>query len=726
MRIVLCAALGCGLLVSAAIGQVQPGPQRGRLPPGFPGRPGMTPPGQPAMPVDPLTAPPRPTSAAPLDLSGSWKGVYVGDDVVIHAELVLTTDAAKRTLTGELRYTASPPPGSRRAQPGAQGTSKVTGVVDPGTRAVTLAVAGAMKPSPSPLFAPPPGAQTRLIAVYSVEREELAGQIQSPYASKADAPFFVFARGQGAKGIDQIADHVAAALPGGHPPFKPSGSVPGDEAITTWASKLNDEYGASANAGIDDAVFVRALHLFGDAAFKPVFGESYDAIDHGRLVKLAQKLGGIRACAYFQYSVAPSGPRVLAVAAARTIDAWESGMLAHFRNDPAVDSSFDDLAATASVIKERVPYAWPSEGKAMGGTLEELRTRLAAGALAASVDKTLGDASGMLGAQALASWARNNETMLRHCGPADREAAQQKIDAKLDSLLDQLLAEPLSRIDALGTRGSALRDGAAWYSDLAKRFAFALSRPPVQRAIARLMVRREKDYAAALESILQRISAAPTTQALDAIFQPDLSVPGDPSLKPYAPIAEAAKKRRLEIDHAFQMTLFSKQEHEWMDPPESGHINVKKFEGSAPDAESIRLAVLRGMAFGTGKMIDAHTARSVTRTNGSFLLPFAAIIKMSDEHLEAFRPVEGTHDFECKYTVVLQMAIADDNLLASYDAVVRKGMEQQMEMMNKLLKGAASIPHIHTLRLYEDGWGVPELRDVGTAESVIDGFLKQR
>ena len=681
------------------------------------------------MPVpqpDPLTSPPRATSATPIDLSGTWKGLYIGDDAVIRAELVLTTDATKRTLTGELRYSASPAPGQRRAQPGAQGSSKVTGIVDPGTCAVTLAVAGAMKPAMSPLFAAPPGSQTTLFAVYSADREELAGQIQPPYTHKADAPFFIFARGKGEKGIEPIADRVATALPGGHPPLKPSGSLPGDEAITKWASTLNHEYGAHANAGIDDAVFVKALHLFSDAGFKPVFGDSYDTIDPGRLVKLAQRLGGMHGCEYMQYAVTPSGPRVLAVAATRTIDSWEGWMLAHFRNDPAVASAFDDLAATAAAIKERVPYTWPSEQTAMEGTLEELRTRLAAGALAASVDRTISNANGMPGAQALASWPKDNEAMLQHSAPADREAAVHRVNTRLDSLLGDLLAEPLATLDKLGAGAAALRDGAAWYANLMKEFAFALSRPPVQQAIARLSARREKDYASAVESILQRIAAAPTTQAVDAIFQPDLSVPGDAALASYAPIAAAAEQRRLQIDHAFQLTLFSKQEKEWMDPRESGHIDVKKFEGNAPDAESIRLAVLRGMAFGTGKLIDAHTARSVTRTNGSFLLPFSAIIKMSDEHLEAFKPVEGTHDFECEFTVVLQMGIADDNLLASYSPEVRKGMEQQMEAMNKLLRAASSVPHIHTLRLYESGWGVPALRDQGTAETVIDQFLKTR
>ncbi len=720
-------ALLGGLLVSITWAQPpQPGQRPSRLPPGFPR------PGQPAAITDPLLAPPRATSAASVDLSGTWKGLYIGDDVVIRAELVLTTDATKRILTGDLRFSAPPGPGVRGPAP-APGSSRITGIVDPGTRAVTLATTGEVKPGPRKIADGPPGQQTRLHAVYSAARDELAGQFQGPYGAKSDAPFFIFARGDdGVKRIEQVAARVAAALPGGHGPIKPSGSIPGDEALAKWGSKLGDEFGKNGIAGDPERMFLKALPLFSDANFKPVFGETYDAIDHGTLVKAAQRLGGtdprggarpdpqfVRDYGQLQYLIVPSGPKMLAVAAARTIDAWEAEMLTHFKSDPPVASSFEDLAATGAAIKERVTYAWPSGLKAADAALEGAKTGLGAGALASKLDRALSEAQGLPGARALAAWPKDNEAMLKACTPAEREEAQKRLGAKLDSMLDGLLVEPLGRLDKLGTGWGALRDGAAWYTNLMRDFGFAMDRPPVQAAIARLSARREKDYTAGLEAILQRIAAATTGKALDAVLEPDLSVPGDTALASYAPIAEAAKKRRLQIDHDFQMSLFSAQERGWMDPPESGHIDVKKHAGEAPDAESIRLAILRGYAFGTGKLLDGHAARSVTRTQ-SLMLPFSAIMTMSDEKLESFVPVEGTSDFACSYTAVLQVGIAEDNLFANWDAVVKKNSEEMVRLINQGLRAAAGMSNSQTFRLYEDGWGVPSMRAQGAAEAAVN------
>lgn len=107
------------VFLAAAASAQQPPPQRGRLPPNFPGRPNAA---QPVKLLDPLAAPPRPTDAPSLDLSGSWKGVYCSDDSVIIADLTLTTDAREvKILTRRLDGSAS---AARCGRP-ATGTGRV-------------------------------------------------------------------------------------------------------------------------------------------------------------------------------------------------------------------------------------------------------------------------------------------------------------------------------------------------------------------------------------------------------------------------------------------------------------------------------------------------------------------------------------------------------------------------------------------------------------------------
>lgn len=710
------------LLATVASAQQQPTPQRGRLPPNFPRGPA-----QPVQIIDPLQAPPRPSDAAPLDLSGTWKGVYFSaNDSVILADLTLTTDAARRTLTGELRFKTLPPPSARGrdAQP-VEGSSKATGQVDPGSRSVLLALPGGFGPVVG--FMPP---DMRMRAVYATERGELAGQFERPSGPRPEDFYFLFAREQDAARIKSFAQHAAAL----QPPFKASGSAPAEEALAKWVAEYEKEYPTDPGGGVA-GISARGLPLLNDAHFKPLFGDAYDTIDFGRLgaamrrvgapvggggsynVPFAQKYG------FMQYILWPSPPKLVSVAAMRTIDAWEQETLAHFQKDPAVASAFDDIAAFQQVVKDRVTYAWPSDRRSKEAVFEETRTRMAPAALAANVERAITGASDLAGAKSLASWSKDNAPMLKYCAQPDRDAAQQRIDTKLDAAIEQLLADSNGQLQKLGTGAPAVRAGAAWYRSLMSQFAFAGQRPPIRASIDRLSARRDQDLAAGQEHLLQQIAACKTTADVDAIILNDVSVPGDESKPAYGAIADAARTRKAAIQEATMMSLFSADEKEYMDRP--GHIDLAKGRGKAPSAESIRLAILRGYAGRTGTMIDAHTARSVTRSMSLFI-PFPMIVSVTNESLRSFHAIEGTNDFECDYTVLAQLSIPQDNVIANYDAEVRKGADGMMKLANGFSLAASSTPCVQKFHLYEDGWGVPSMRDLAGAESALDALLKPR
>lgn len=712
------------LFISTAGAQQPQVPQRRQPPAGYPNRP-------PAA-IDPLTAPTRPTVAPPIDLSGSWRGVYWAEDTIILADLVLTTDAAKRTVTGDLHYTTVPGPLLRGAK-ALEGNSKISGVVDPGALTLLLEAAGDIRP-PTGMFAKPPGAKgVRLCGIYSATRNEIAGQVVSSFGSR-DKPYFLFARAEGAAKIKPLAEHAAKA----QGPQTASGSPPSDEALAKWAARYGQEYDDNKLGGGVAGTSARALPLLNDANFKPVFGESYDTIELGKLAAAMRRAGAavgagslgrlnspdakfVREHGNIQYMLWPSEAKIVSVAATRAIDAWEAELIKRFQSDPPVASAFDDLAAAQAAIKERVTYAWPSDTSATEAALEQSKSRLGGSTLTANVERAISGASGLAGAKALASWAKDNAEMLKACTDTERAGAQQRIDAGLDAILDQLLAEPLKQVASFDTGAQAGSAGAAWYTSLIAQFGFAAERPPVRHAIERLMARRDQDLAASRDQLSTRIAACKTVPEVDAIFQADLSIPGDSSLPSYAALAEVASKHKQQIQYDFMMSLFATDEKEYMDRP--GHIDVKKGAGKAPSKEAIRLAFVRGMAGGTAGMIDDHTARYVSR---ELIIPFPLNVRFSEEELLDFAPIPDSPDFECRIKILIQMTLPQDNLLSQYSPNVRKGVEDMVTLANTLGRAAASESQKEVLHLYEDGWGIPRLRASGGAAAAIDAMLKPR
>ncbi len=728
MKAMSCTVLVALLLASTAGAQVQPQiPSRG-VRPRYPGAPAAK---LPAVPPDPLSQPPRPSTAARMDVSGVWKGVYSCDDAVILAELTLQADEAGRVLSGDVKFRSFPPPNARGrdAQP-RELASKVSGQADPGSRTVLLDVPEGIRATMNLPGQPLQMKQRRLEAVVWAHGSELAGQFTSTMGN-AERPYIVFVRPDQEARIKSLAEHVAPFPL----PVKASGSVPGDAALAKWSDRFIAEYGKEGLGTSVDQISAKALPLLNDDTFKPLFGESYDTISYGKLGAGMRRAGAAvsgggsfdvafaKDHGYIQYMLWPSAPKLISVAAMRSIDAWRVETMGHYRSDPPAATAFEDIGEFQKAIKERAVYAWPSEKRAADESIEGIKKSMATGALAANVEWSVSRASGIPGARALVSWSQDNATMLGYCSASDRAAAQGKIDAKQDEILTGLLGPEVAKLEKLGVGSAAVRGGAEWYRATLSQFSFAAQRPPVVKAVERLSTRREQDLGAAREQILQQIAACKTTEEVDAIFGRDLTVPGDDQLAAFGPLADAGRQKKGQIQLAFQMTLFSPQEREWMDRP--GHIDVVKWAGHAPSKESIRMALLRGWAFGTGTQIDDHTSRHVTRAR-TLGIPFPMVVRMSDESLQEFHPSQDGKGFDCRHSIVMQFSIPKDNVIAGFDEVVRKAVDTQTELMNSLIKSLSGESTWETFRLYEDGWGCPRLRENGAAEAAIDELLKRR
>lgn len=702
-----------------------------------------------------------PATRPAVAVGGAWKGVFCQDNSVFLADLTLDDagGGGGGAITGELHFTSvlGSMGVARTARP-VEGGWRVTAVVEAGSRTVTISpLAGTRPAAPvSPMQMQPMPPQV-MAAVYVAAGDELAGQWQPKFARQDVAPnYFLFERPAKAEAMQRLADRAAslalpvrAARPVRGAQAAPAVTAPGPDELKAWAKRYEEEYPGRATVDPTEKLAMQAMPLLNDATFKPLFGERYDAVDVQVLLEAIQRARGMplrgpnglpvgrqdfdfsRQYGYLEYVIRPTPPRTIAVAAMRAIDAWEAEQVERFQKGDASANTFDEMAATQKAIHERVVYAWPSDRKKTDELFEKMRGSHAGEGLMASVDKAVGGASGIAGAQALAGWAKANASALEHASVADREAATGKVNERLDALLKEAMEPEVAKLAALSAGGGdALGRGVVWYENVTKQFAFAKDRPPVREAIAQLLKRRPQDIIDGRAMMVAAIARARSDNEIDLFFARDLGVPGDQDAPGYAVLAEAAKQRKADIEKEKILATYSERERAMMDPTRPGHLLLAKMNPNvAPTAEEVRLAVLRGWAFGNGKMIDANTARHVSMVNPPVPIPFPfpIHINITNERLVDPMPkrLKDSDLWEVHYKMRMKIEFPKDNPLASYDRETRKGYDMMAEMVNKA-SDAVDDTYAQQLRLYEDGWGVPELRAAGAADGVLGQLMKVR
>lgn len=786
------------ILTSVALAQEQPG-AGGRVRPGAsapppqrasPRRPVIPPPTGP-NPLDPLTVLARRTQAAPIDLAGTWTGLYAVNDTIFIADLTMSADDAdKRHLTGQVHVTTIPAKPAVGPTPApAETTWKIEGRVDPGDAAVFFQHRG--------FISQPPGStmpQISFAGVYSAERKEIAGQTWTINAYGPTSPYFLFARSENAAAIKAFAAHAAQSL---SRLTAGDGAPPSDEEIAKWADKYEQEYpGSVANDSLDKVV-LQSLPLLNDATFKPVFSQPYDTIDYGLLALSMQRVGApvarapraapgipgepgqrvrqpmdpaarqqavqdaivrqqaMQAAAaqaiaernaaraagraggrgpapapvasfatkymFLQYVLRPAPARVIAAAAMRTEDAWESEQLAHYQKSPAISSTFDDLAALEAALPVRRLYAWPSEKKAWPATIEAFRTQLAGATLAANVQHETSTAAGKPGAELLATWATDNAVLLKHVPDADRVAAQARIDDKLDAVLDGLLAQPRAAMAAFPSGGAALRAGALWYDTFFEEFHFAATRPPVKKILADLHAERDRDLSASLNDFIGIVAHAESLPAVASVFSSNFGVPGDATLHDLPKLKAAADERKFELDQAHMMSLFSEDEKKLMDKP--GHIDLTKARGAKPSPDDVRLAFLRMYAASNGELLDDHSAKFTTRMGSMLFIPFSCEFKLNGFKVLEVVPGRNEGEFDCTFTADIECHIPHDNAISSVSPPTQQGMDSAAAMMNVVLHQYADEQRQLTIILDEKGWRPPNIDLVSDMERGLDNLL---
>lgn len=645
-------------------------------------------------------------------------------------------DANANILAGTFDLRSAPNPQFFLIAPGAKGEQLVTDIVrsaHPSAEAQQRAEALQQRANVERTMQTvrqnlPPGTAEKMA---EAQRKRL--QERQAARDKALAMISQLPEGAREKAKEAIQQRQAIEAPPN--PSETSWSGPTPAAIVQWASRLKTEMpGMDLRNTTFDKLYLTARNLFEDDTFKPCFGITFEEMNpYQRLTVVnvftrnaQQQLLEYQFLARPFRTVGEFGTPDITVSIhwQRSVRAWVRDVNTVFAALPAARASFASMTKAEAMAAVELAYLWPSERGELATTLAQTRTRLAVPVLNDSAASLIASAHDISGARDLASWDKREAELLQYAPQSDREQMQQRISTKLDALLEQLLAGELRALPGFGRGIAAVEAGGRWYQTFAKSYDFAQTRVPFQKALQRFRQARNRSLGEAASAITGKLEGAKSEAEIKSMLASYLSCPGDESTEAARAIHQLANQRLAYVKEQELLAMYSKDERAIMDRP--GQLNLAKLgkeQPWAPSEEEVRLALLRGFAFGTGQMIDPHTAKMMSRMNG-LLVPVTMIVRIDRLNITRFAYVEEAHDYLVEYTADMSFALPTKDPLWDTDPNLRQGGQMACNMANATAKLLAEERTVQAFHLYSDGWGVPELRQKGAGEAGVDAMLK--
>jgi hypothetical protein len=684
------------------------------------------------------------TAAAPTDvsqISGTWNGVSFAYPELFAIKLELQTDAMGG-LTGQLQYSPAHP--SRQLFNNSKGSYKVTGKYDAASRTFYLKPgawvdrdqAGTGNPSPTagildartgelaglgvnnnPLlpvmmvlarddagsnliehavksgiandrFRPPPSPEQ--LAAREAQQAHAAKMAEQRAARRQ--PRSGAATNKTATGGNDAAsgDETAETAPADEPTqYQP----PTLDQIVAWASRIKQEKpDLDVGGSTGEQVYLLARNLFADDSFKPTFGTTYDQLTQTQryvILRLLHKNGNeLRSNGngvvtlldrpFMYVGTGSAAEMTVVVLWQRPVRGWVENMESSMTQMSGEASDFDNIATMESQVKTSVALLWPSESAKFTKLIADTRTRLAVPILEASAVSTIASASGIEGVRSLTGWMTRQKKLLQYA-PADEQAKLQKrLDAKVDELLEGLVAQDIRAIPNLGRGLEAVNAGNKWYGQLVQNYGFAIHRPLLVHAIGMLQARRADDLAEAGPAILADVGKQTTEDDLNAPAQKYFQVPGDDSTKTARQVQNLVGQRMAQFQRDKYMALFSAHERQWL-----------KQDGTfappnplpQPDADDLRVAVLRTMCRMGGKRVSANT---IHYSNNPIATTMGIYVIMTLDHVDELSCTRDPGGFKVDYRLhaSFEMSKNISGIMNSDDSLGSSMLRGMMDSVN--------------------------------------------
>jgi len=327
-----------------------------------------------------------------------------------------------------------------------------------------------------------------------------------------------------------------------------------------------------------DQVSDRAVNLFGDDSFVPVFGQPFDSLsDQERtalrttLIRCSQTLTDRVQRTFYSVTLISTflrGETAAKVAYRRTLRRQLADLL---RELPS--ATFERASNVRDSELKTYDVLWPSEYRRLEEAVDTAMATAAAPGLDAWVDELVAKAAGYEGlaglTQALSRIAfsgsapahrstgrrvpdvrqarREAETgldsLLASAAPDARDRAREKLQLRAHALVAELAASERAQLAKLGSGAEALKAGTAWYARITSSFAQYQSEPAVRDALTAFETRRAQDLAAGADALLARVNQAETSQQVTGIVSSHLGVPSDRSHPAGSRVLSAAAAR---------------------------------------------------------------------------------------------------------------------------------------------------------------------------------------
>jgi len=121
----------------------------------------------------------------------------------------------------------------------------------------------------------------------------------------------------------------------------------------------------------------------------------------------------------------------------------------------------------------------------------------------------------------------------------------------------------------------------------------------------------------------------------------------------------------------------------------------------------------------TGKILCPHTAKVSTLFGAASM-----IVTISDTKKGRYAYVKERQSWMVLYQVDMHFSLPDHDALWDADPNLRRGAQMAVDTVNATAVLLSQEDNIQEFRLYDDGWGVPDLRQQGAAGAGIEGLLK--
>jgi hypothetical protein len=719
-------------------------------------------------------------------VSGTWKGVYFIYPNLMGTELNLSTTSGG-AISGILKYYPAVKLRSAFGDP-KQGSYHVSGQYDERSRSFLLTpgawiekpdMAGAVAPiagvldaranevagifefpsAPNPVFfilAPETGAD-KLIAEITGSAYPAPLPRQSPNLSRQDNVRLALQRQleqiknmphppgseQSYKALQESLEKRLAALPGGDVNPTVTWAPPPVDRLLDWASRLKQEMPAlDLRNTVMEKIYLPARNLFADDYFKDHFGLTYEEMDTAQRKAVAgafsqhgRELSGYDFLARpFQNAGDFGAPDItVSIRWQGIVRSWARDLQTSFPAMPAEVNSFSEMNVAEAAANTELPFLWPSEKEKFNSALTGARTRLADPVLTLLADQLITTANGNAGARELAAWRARQTNILQYASTTEQAKLQQRIDARLDQVLGQLVASDIRSLATLGHGIDAVVAGNRWCQQVEKSYDFALTRPPIVSAIRQFDQDRAKNLTEAKAAIIAQIDAAAQDAQVKSILDNNLRCPSDAGSEVATALRQHADQRLAVIQHQQFLGLFSGYERGLMVPRESGHLDLSRADTQQhmPQPDELRLALLRGMAFGTGKVLGPHTAKVSTLFGAASMIVTISDPTIVQQTLPQ-RPLfwKERQSWIMVYQVDMRFSLPDHDALWDADPNLRRGAQMAVDTVNATAALLSQEKNEKEFRLYDDGWGVPDLRQQGAAgaglEALLKGMMKQR